>query len=63
MPCNIAVEHSCVSKIDEQLENLKSEISDLKDIKQEIAEVMKENEEAKKLWSDIVKSGVPEQVK
>ena len=63
IPGHIANEHSCMSRIDEQLENLKSEINDLKDIKQEFAEVMKQNEKAKTLWSDIVKSGVPEQVK
>ena len=50
------------SKFDEQLESLKSEICDLKDIKQDLINAVKQNEEGKKLWSDIVKKGIPNQV-
>ena len=44
----------------ESLNDLKSEINDLRDIKQSLADVGKHHEEEKKLWSDVVKNaGMP----
>ena len=45
-----------VSKLDNQLEDLKSEIADLKAVKQEFSNISKKQNETKKLWSDIVGS-------
>lgn len=47
-----------VSKFDSQLDNLKNEIADLKVVKEELSNVSKDQNEAKKLWSDIVGSNV-----
>ena len=47
-----------VSKFDCQLDNLKTEIADLKAVKEELSNVSKEQNEAKQLWSDIVGSNL-----
>ena len=43
-----------MSKLDNQLEDLKTEIADLKAVKQEFANMNKEQNKTSKLWSDIV---------
>ena len=48
-PCN-----DLVSKIENQLDDLKSEIEDLKAIKEDLANIGKGQNEAQQLWSDIV---------
>ena len=63
MTCSSSSESDVLSKFDEHLTALKGEINDLKDIKQELSEVVKQNDEGKKMWSEIVKSGVPEKIK
>ena len=63
MTCSSSSESDVLSKFDEHLTALKGEINDLKDIKLELSEVVKQNDEGKKMWSEIVKSGVPEKIK
>lgn len=60
MTCSPSSESDVLAKFDEHLTTLKGEINDLKDIKEELSEAVKQNEEGRKMWSDIVKNGIPE---
>ena len=62
IPLQSANEGNIISELDEKLESLKSEICDLRDIKQDLADIVHQNEEGKRLWSDIVRNGVPNSV-
>ena len=45
-----------ILKVEQKLEELKSEINDLKEIKQKLADMKKHQVEDKRLWSEIVAS-------
>ena len=51
---NLYNSNTLVSKMEEQIDNLKCEIADLKDVKQSLADIGKEQTKTKELWSDIV---------